>query len=200
MKISKQTREDNTQKCIECIRNNDFVGFSQLLPESSVNNCGAELMCVAIMANRPECVQAMMPVLNMRKHAEKVIRVAILYGHMECLKAVLKDAPQSIVSKQLISAICDRNKFEVAKTILRFYDPISDMGSALAAATYVNDREMIDVLFPISPIEIALDYKNEAGGLYLLSKIDERNAVEQKENLLHEIEHAHQSSRCTKKM
>ena len=170
MRISKQQREENTKKCRALIADNDFDGFKKLLPESSVNANGASLMVTAILADQPRFVEAMLPTFSATAHARHCVSKAILHRHYDCLKRLSSVAPQSVISERLINALLEHN-VEAAKAMLPYYDPHADAGAVLAAAVYVGNAEFIECLFPVSPVEIALDYKNRAGGERLLELI-----------------------------
>lgn len=184
MRISKQQREENTKKCRALIAANDFDAFKQLLPESSVNANGANLMVAAILADQPRFVEAMLPTFSATTHARHCVYKAIVHRHYDCLKHLSSVAPQSVLSDRLINAVLEHN-MECAKTMLPYYDPQADEGAVLAAAVCVGNTEFIDCLFPVSPVEIALEYKNRAGGERLLELIAQDNL---KHKMLSEIQ------------
>jgi len=183
MRISKQQREANTLACKDLIRAGDIVALKDLLPHSSVNYNGAELVMFAITVNQPQCLEVMLPFFSAPTHAKMAIRKALFYRHNECLKVLAKVASDSVLSERLITTILDHN-FDAAKVLLPYYNPEYDAGAALAAATFVNNTELMDLLFPHSPVDIALDYKTQPGGAYLLELIAQS---ELKQKMLNEI-------------
>ena len=184
MRISKQQREENTKKCRALIADNNFDAFKQLLPESSVNANGASLMVTAILANQPRFVEAMLPTFSATTHARHCVYKAIVHRHYDCLKRLSSVAPQSVISDRLINAMLEHN-VECAKAMLPYYDPKADEGAVLAAAVCVGNAEFIEYLFPISPVEIALEYKTRPGGARLLELIAQDNL---KHKMLNEIQ------------
>lgn len=184
MRISKQQRAENTLACKDLIRAGDVSALKDLLPDSSVNSNGAELVMFTITVNQPQCLEVMLPFFNAQTHAKMAIRKALFYRHNECLKVLAKVAPDSVLSERLITTILDHN-FEAAKVLIAYYNPECDAGAGLAAATFVNNTELMDMLFPHSPIELALDYKTQAGGVHLLELIAQR---ELKQNLINETQ------------
>ena len=184
MRISKQQREENTLACKDLIRSEDVAALKNLLPHSSVNSNGAELVMFAITVNKPQCLEAMLPFFSAQTHAKMAIRKALFYRHNDCLKVLAKVAPDSVLSERLITTILDHN-FDAAKVLIPYYNPDCDAGAALAAATFVNNTELMDVLFPHSLVEIALDYKSQPGGAHLLELIAQR---ELKQKLINETQ------------
>ena len=184
MRMSKQQRAENTLMCKDLIRTGDVEALKILLPDSSVNSNGAELVMVAIAANQPQCLEAMLPFFSAQTHVKMAIRKALFYRHNDCLKVLAKVAPDSVLSERLITTILDHN-FEAAKVLIAYYNPECDAGAGLAAATFVNNTELMDMLFPHSPVELALDYKTQAGGVHLLELIAQR---ELKQNLINETQ------------
>lgn len=191
MKISKQQREDNTKRCQLLMLDNDFAAFSQLVADASVNANGANLMVSAILANKPRFVEAMLPFFSAQAHASHCVRKAIKYRHYECLKRLCSVAPQYVLSEQLMQSILHTKNMECINAMLPHYDPQSDEGSVLAAAVFAGNTEVIDLLFPISPVEISLDYKNQPGGVRLLELTAQQDL---KRKMLNEITPAHHSS------
>lgn len=196
MRVSKQQREENTKKCQLFILDNDFAAFSQLLPDASVNANGAHLMVSAVLADKPHFVQAMLPVFSAQSHASHCVRKAIAHRHYECLKHLSSVAPQSVLSEQLIQTILHSNNMECINVMLPYYDPQADEGSVLAAAVFAGNMDVIELLFPISPVEIALDYKNQPGGARFLELIAQEDL---KQKMLNEIQ-IHPSHPMSKKM
>lgn len=190
MRISKQQREKNTLACKDLIRAADVEALKNLLPHSSVNYNGAELVVFAITVNQPQCLEAMLPFFSAQTHAKMAVRKALFYRHNECLKVLAKVAPVSVLNERLVTTILDCN-VDAAKVLLPYYNPECDAGAALAAATFVNNTELMDILFPHSPVEIALDYKNRPGGAYLLELIAQS---ELRQKMLNEITPASQPS------
>lgn len=185
MRISKLQREENTKKCQLFILDNDFAAFSQLLPDASVNANGAHLMVSAVLADRPNFVQAMLPTFRAQAHASHCVRKAIAHRHYECLKYLSSVAPQSVLSQQLIQTILHSNNMECINAMLPYYDPQADEGSVLAAAVFAGNTEVIEMLFPISPVEVALDYKSQPGGARFLELMAQE---ELKQKMLNEIQ------------
>lgn len=185
MRISKEQRKENTKRCQLLMLNNDFTAFNQLVPAASVNANSAHLMVSAVVANKPHFVEAMLPLFSAQAHASHCVRKAITYRHYECLKRLCSVAPQSVLSEQLMQTILYTKNMECINAMLPYYDPQSDEGSVLAAAVCVGNTEVIDLLFPISPVEISLDYKNQSGGVRLLELIAQQDL---KQKMLNEIQ------------
>jgi len=161
---------------VECVK--------LLIPVSAPDQDGSQALQIAAQNGHAECVRLLIPVSDMHECA--ALRAAAMHGHSKCV-ALLKDVSNLQANKDALVWAVGNNHIECVKMLIPIIDvqqwdnmalisavrngyvdivqlllPHTDAqdGMALGVALENADRECIEVLYPVTNVEILERLKN----------------------------------------